>query len=155
MGAYGIYIIVLTIGFLIYFGIVISLDLYSAGKVKDGKSTEVIRVGDADVVPDDDEDGPTRIEGGEIFGGDNVPGEEIPGSQEEEALTVEEIARMQTEELYKESMGSKDQMERIHARAQVEYSVTTESDELAKFFDDQLAEDTARLYEKEDEEDEL
>ena len=56
MGAYGIYIIVLTIGFLIYFGIVISLDLYSAGKVKDGKSPEVIRVGDAGVVPDDDED---------------------------------------------------------------------------------------------------
>ncbi len=155
MGAYGIYIIVLTIGFLIYFGIVISLDLYSAGKVKDGKSTEVIRVGDAGVVPDDDEDGPTRIEGGEIFGGDNVPGEGVPGSDDEEALTVEEIARMQTEELYKESMGSKDQMERIQARAQVEYSVTTENEELVKFFAGQIAEETAKLYEKEDEEEEL
>ena len=59
-------------------------------------------------------------------------------NQEEEVLTAEEIANMQTEELYKESQNAKGEMQSIRTNAQAEYSLTEEKDELSAVFEANL-----------------
>lgn len=59
-------------------------------------------------------------------------------NQEEEVLTAEEIANMQTEELYKESQNAKGEMQSIRTNAQAEYLLTEEKDELSAVFEANL-----------------
>lgn len=149
MGIYGIFILVLTFVYLVYYIVTISMDLYGSGKGKQA-STELIKVeGAEEVEPDDDEESPTQIGGTDIFGG-KEPEDEPDDSQ---VLSAEEIAAMATDTMYEESMKAKERMQEIHPKAQVEFSATSEKDELLEYYRQMQMDDASQYHNDEEDED--
>ena len=140
MGVYGIYIMVLTLIVIAYYMIVIGMDLYGSSKKGQSSSSELIKVeGAEEVLEDTEEDAPTRIGSGDIFGDDSSKQDEEV-NDEDRPMTAEEIAAMQTDVMYEESMKARQKMEEINPKAQKEFSLTTDKDELLNFYNlDQLA----------------
>lgn len=129
MGAFGIFILVLSIIYAIYYIAMISVDLRVVNHAGSKSDVEVIAVS-----PSEHEvEKPVEVNEEDYMRTHSDNQEE-----EEEVLTAEEIANMQTEELYKESQNAKGEMQSIRTNAQAEYSLTEEKDELSAVFEANL-----------------
>ena len=127
MGAFGIFILVLSIIYAIYYIAMISMDLRVVKHAGSKSEVEVIAVS-----PSEHEvEKPVEVNEEDYM-------RTHSDNQEEEVLTAEEIANMQTEELYKESQNAKGEMQSIRTNAQAEYSLTEEKDELSAVFEANL-----------------
>ncbi len=127
MGAFGIFILVLSIIYAIYYIAMISMDLRVVNHAGSKSEVEVIAVS-----PSEHEvEKPVEVNEEDYM-------RTHSDNQEEEVLTAEEIANMQTEELYKESQNAKDEMQSIRTNAQAEYSLAEEKDELSAVFEANL-----------------
>lgn len=127
MGAFGIFILVLSIIYAIYYIAMISMDLRVVNHAGSKGEVEVIAVS-----PSEHEvEKPVEVNEEDYMRTQSE-------SKEEEVLTAEEIANMQTEELYKESQNAKGEMQSIRTNAQAEYSLTEEKDELSVVFEANL-----------------
>lgn len=127
MGAFGIFILVLSIIYAIYYIAMISMDLRVVNLAGSKSEVEVIAVS-----PSEHEvEKPVEVNEEDYM-------RTHSDNQEEEVLTAEEIANMQTEELYKESQNAKGEMQSIRTNAQAEYSLTEEKDELSAVFEANL-----------------
>ena len=127
MGAFGIFILVLSIIYAIYYIAMISMDLRVVNHASSKSEVEVIAVS-----PSEHEvEKPVEVNEEDYM-------RTHSDNQEEEVLTAEEIANMQTEELYKESQNAKGEMQSIRTNAQAEYSLTEEKDELSAVFEANL-----------------
>lgn len=127
MGAFGIFILVLSIIYAIYYIAMISMDLRVVNHAGSKSEVEVIAVS-----PSEHEvEKPVEVNEEDYM-------RTHSDNQEEEVLTAEEIANMQTEELYKESQNAKGEMQSIRTNAQAEYSLTEEKDELSAVFEANL-----------------
>ena len=127
MGAFGIFILVLSIIYAIYYIAMISMDLRVVNHAGSKGEVEVIAVS-----PSEHEvEKPVEVNEEDYMRTQSE-------SKEEEVLTAEEIANMQTEELYKESQNAKGEMQSIRTNAQAEYSLTEEMDELSAVFEANL-----------------
>lgn len=127
MGAFGIFILVLSIIYAIYYIAMISMDLRVVNHAGSKSEVEVIAVS-----PSEHEvEKPVEVNEEDYM-------RTHSDNQEEEVLTAEEIANMQTEELYKESQNAKGEMQSIRTNAQTEYSLTEEKDELSAVFEANL-----------------
>lgn len=127
MGAFGIFILVLSIIYAIYYIAMISMDLRVVNHAGSKSEVEVIAVS-----PSEHEvEKPVEVNEEDYM-------RTHSNNQEEEVLTAEEIANMQTEELYKESQNAKGEMQSIRTNAQAEYSLTEEKDELSAVFEANL-----------------
>lgn len=127
MGAFGIFILVLSIIYAIYYIAMISMDLRVVNHAGSKGEVEVIAVS-----PSEHEvEKPVEVNEEDYM-------RTHSDNQEEEVLTAEEIANMQTEELYKESQNAKGEMQSIRTNAQAEYSLTEEKDELSAVFEANL-----------------
>lgn len=127
MGAFGIFILVLSIIYAIYYIAMISMDLRVVNHAGSKSEVEVIAVS-----PSEHEvEKPVEVNEEDYM-------RTHSDNQEEEVLTAEEIANMQTEELYKESQNAKGEMQSIRTNAQAEYSLTEETDELSAVFEANL-----------------
>lgn len=127
MGAFGIFILVLSIIYAIYYIAMISMDLRVANHAGSKSEVEVIAVS-----PSEHEvEKPVEVNEEDYM-------RTHSDNQEEEVLTAEEIANMQTEELYKESQNAKGEMQSIRTNAQAEYLLTEEKDELSAVFEANL-----------------
>lgn len=127
MGAFGIFILVLSIIYAIYYIAMISMDLRVVNHAGSKSEVEVIAVS-----PSEHEvEKPVEVNEEDYM-------RTHSDNQEEEVLTAEEIANMQTEELYKESQNAKGEMQSIRTYAQAEYSLTEEKDELSAVFEANL-----------------
>lgn len=127
MGAFGIFILVLSIIYAIYYIAMISMDLRGVNHAGSKSEVEVIAVS-----PSEHEvEKPVEVNEEDYM-------RTHSDNQEEEVLTAEEIANMQTEELYKESQNAKGEMQSIRTNAQAEYSLTEEKDELSAVFEANL-----------------
>lgn len=124
MGAFGIFILVLTFVYVAYYAVVISMDLFGQDKKGKGGSVEVIPAGgieSKDIPPDE---APTEVDEEDYSsGGMDLSGDEV--------LSPEEIAELAVDQLYEAFTKSRGGMERIIPRAQAEYSLSTQAD-LAK-----------------------
>lgn len=129
MGAFGIFILVLSIIYAIYYIAMISMDLRVVNHTGNKGEVEVIAVS-----PSAHEvEKPV-----EVNEEDYMRTHSDNQKEEEEVLTADEIANMQTEELYKESQNAKGEMQSIRTNAQAEYSLTEEKDELSAVFEANL-----------------
>ena len=127
MGAFGIFILVLSIIYAIYYIAMISMDLRVVNHAGSKSEVEVIAVS-----PSEHEvEKPVEVNEEDYM-------RTHSDNQEEEVLTAEEIANMQTEELYKESQNAKGEMQSIRTNAHAEYSLTEEKDELSAVFEANL-----------------
>lgn len=127
MGAFGIFILVLSIIYAIYYIAMISMDLRVVNHAGSKSEVEVIAVS-----PSEHEvEKPVEVNEEDYM-------RTHSDNQEEEVLTAEEIANMQIEELYKESQNAKGEMQSIRTNAQAEYSLTEEKDELSAVFEANL-----------------
>lgn len=127
MGAFGIFILVLSIIYAIYYIAMISMDLRVVNHAGSKSEVEVIAVS-----PSEHEvEKPVEVNEEDYM-------RTHSDNQEEEVLTAEEIANMQTEELYKESQNAKGEMQSIRTNAQAEYLLTEEKDELSAVFEANL-----------------
>lgn len=127
MGAFGIFILVLSIIYAIYYIAMISMDLRVVNHAGSKSEVEVIAVS-----PSEHEvEKPVEVNEEDYM-------RTYSDNQEEEVLTAEEIANMQTEELYKESQNAKGEMQSIRTNAQAEYLLTEEKDELSAVFEANL-----------------
>lgn len=126
MGAFGIFILVLSIIYAIYYIAMISMDLRVVNHAGSKSEVEVIAVS-----PSEHEvEKPVEVNEEDYM--------RTHSDNQEEVLTAEEIANMQTEELYKESQNAKGEMQSIRTNAQAEYSLTEEKDELSAVFEANL-----------------
>lgn len=126
MGAFGIFILVLSIIYAIYYIAMISMDLRVVNHAGSKSDVEVIAVS-----PSEHEvEKPVEVNEEDYM--------RTHSDNQEEVLTAEEIANMQTEELYKESQNAKGEMQSIRTNAQAEYSLTEEKDELSAVFEANL-----------------
>ena len=128
MGAFGIFILVVSIIYAIYFIAMISMDLRVVNHTGSKGEVEVIAVSSSE----HEVEKPVEVNEEDYMRtlSDN--------KEEEEVLTAEEIANMQTEELYNESNKAKNEMQSIRTNAQAEYSLTEEKDELSAVFEANL-----------------
>lgn len=127
MGAFGIFILVLSIIYAIYYIAMVSMDLRVVNHAGSKSEVEVIAVS-----PSEHEvEKPVEVNEEDYM-------RTHSDNQEEEVLTAEEIANMQTEELYKESQNAKGEMQSIRTNAQAEYLLTEEKDELSAVFEANL-----------------
>ena len=127
MGEFGIFILVLSIIYAIYYIAMISMDLRVVNHAGSKSEVEVIAVS-----PSEHEvEKPVEVNEEDYM-------RTHSDNQEEEVLTAEEIANMQTEELYKESQNAKGEMQSIRTNAQAEYLLTEEKDELSAVFEANL-----------------
>lgn len=126
MGAFGIFILVLSIIYAIYYIAMISMDLRVVNHAGSKGEVEVIAVS-----PSEHEvEKPVEVNEEDYM--------RTQSESKEEVLTAEEIANMQTDELYKESQNAKGEMQSIRTNAQAEYSLTEEKDELSVVFEANL-----------------
>lgn len=129
MGAFGIFILVVSIIYAIYYIAMISMDLRVVNHTGNKGEVEVIAVS-----PSAHEvEKPV-----EVNEEDYMRTHSDNQKEEEEVFTADEIANMQTEELYKESQNAKDEMQSIRTKAQAEFSLTEEKDELSAVFEANL-----------------
>lgn len=129
MGAFGIFILVVSIIYAIYYIAMISMDLRVVNHTGNKGEVEVIAVS-----PSAHEvEKPV-----EVNEEDYMRTHSDNQKEEEEVLTADEIANMQTEELYKESQNAEGEMQSIRTNAQAEYSLTEEKDELSAVFEANL-----------------
>lgn len=146
MGTFGFFFGILTFIYVIYYAVVIFLDLRHMDAQKGNKS-EIIPVGNAQSAESDEEDdiddGPVHVSEHDYLD---------VGTEDTEVLTAEEIRMQDTEELYRRSMSSRKEMEPVHPKATNEFSVTNDYDELARFENDELAEDVNKVNSSEEEE---
>lgn len=116
MGAFGIFILVLSIIYAIYYIAMISMDLRVVNHAGSKSEVEVIAVSPSE----------HEVEKPVEVNEEDYMRTHSDNQEEEEVLTAEEIANMQTEELYKESQNAKGEMQSIRTNAQAEYSLTEE-----------------------------
>lgn len=128
MGAFGIFILVLSIIYAIYYIAMISMDLRVVNYAGSKGEVEVIAVSPSE----------HEVEKPVEVNEEDYMRTQSESKEEEEVLTAEEIANMQTEELYKESQNAKGEMQSIRTNAQAEYSLTEEKDELLAVFEANL-----------------
>lgn len=131
MGAFGIFILVLSAIYAVYYIAMISMDLRTAKANGNKGEVEVIAV--AEPVTEVEE--PIEVNEEDYM---KKPSSKA-GEEEEEVLTAEEIERMQTEELYQEALKARNQMQSIRTTAQCELSLTKDSKELASIFEANFA----------------
>ena len=139
MGAFGIFILVLSIIYAIYYIAMISMDLRVVNHAGSKSEVEVIAVSPSE----------HEVEKPVEVNEEDYMRTHSDNQEEEEVLTAEEIANMQTEELYKESQNAKGEMQSIRTNAQAEYSLTEEKDELSAVFEANL-ENAGELNNEED-----
>lgn len=128
MGAFGIFILVLFIIYAIYYIAMISMDLRVVNHAGSKSEVEVIAVSPSE----------HEVEKPVEVNEEDYMRTHSDNQEEEEVLTAEEIANMQTEELYKESQNAKGEMQSIRTNAQAEYLLTEEKDELSAVFEANL-----------------
>lgn len=128
MGAFGIFILVLSIIYAIYYIAMIGMDLRVVNHAGNKGEVEVIAVSPSE----------QEVEKPVEVNEEDYMRTHSDKEEEEEVLTAEEIANMQTEELYKESQNAKDEMQSIRTNAQAEYSLTEDKDELSAVFEANL-----------------
>lgn len=128
MGAFGIFILVLSIIYAIYYIAMISMDLRVVNHAGSKGEVEVIAVSPSE----------HEVEKPVEVNEEDYMRTQSESKEEEEVLTAEEIANMQTEELYKESQNAKGEMQSIRTNAQAEYLLTEEKDELSAVFEANL-----------------
>lgn len=116
MGAFGIFILVLFIIYAIYYIAMISMDLRVVNHAGSKSEVEVIAVSPSE----------HEVEKPVEVNEEDYMRTHSDNQEEEEVLTAEEIANMQTEELYKESQNAKGEMQSIRTNAQAEYLLTEE-----------------------------
>lgn len=121
MGAFGIFILVLTFLYVVYYGAMIFMDLSKSSK-KNG-TVEVIPTQPGLDVKELENEAPTEVNE-EDYAGAGLTRD----ASSEEPLTAEEIANLQTDIMYEEVVKARNSMQKIHAKAQAEVSLTKDKE---------------------------
>lgn len=121
MGVFGIFTLVLTFLYVIYYGFMIFMDLNGKNSKKNG-SVEVIPTQPGLDAKELEDEAPTEVNEEDYAGANN---QDAP---DEEPLTAEEIANLQTDIMYEEVVKARNSMQKIHAKAQTEVSLTKDEE---------------------------
>lgn len=146
MVTFGIFFGILTFVYVIYYGVMIFMDLHHMDAQKGDKS-EIIPVANGQSVDaaaaEEEDDAPVHVSEHDYLG---------EGTEEEPVLTADEIRKQDTEELYRRSMESRKNMQPVHATATYEYSASKEREELARFENEDLVDEISKSSSDEEEE---